>query len=114
MGRSKAGGARRVPMIGGFLFSALSMAALCGCAAQHAHADSGTAKGSIFDVRSFGAVGDGKTLSTSAIQKALDQCGAAGGGTVIFTAGTYLSKPLTLRTKTTLLLQKGAVLKATD
>ena len=114
MGRSKAGGARRVSIAGGFVFCAFSMAALCGCAAQHAHADSGTAKGSTFDVRSFGAVGDGKTLSTGAIQKALDQCGAAGGGTVIFPAGTYLSKPLTLRTKTTLLLQKGAVLKATD
>ncbi len=68
----------------------------------------------IFDVRAAGATGDGKTLDTAAIQKALDECGNAGGGTVRFPAGTYLSKPIFLRSKTTLELQKGATLKATD
>jgi polygalacturonase len=67
-----------------------------------------------FNVRRFGAVGDGKTIDTAAIQKALDECGHAGGGTVLIPRGTYLSKPLTLRTKTTLFLEKGAMLKATD
>ncbi len=66
-----------------------------------------------FDVREFGAKGDGRTLDTEAIQQALDECGKAGGGTVRFPAGTYLSKPITLRTKTTVLLDEGAKLQAT-
>jgi polygalacturonase len=68
----------------------------------------------IFDVRQFGAQGDGKTVDTAAIQKALNECGKAGGGTVRFPAGTYLSQPISLRSKTTLLLEPGATLKATD
>jgi polygalacturonase len=65
----------------------------------------------VFDVRQFGAKGDGKTLDTMAIQKALDECGQTG-GTVKFLRGTYLSQPLTVRAKTTVLLEEGATLLA--
>lgn len=68
----------------------------------------------IYDVREFGASGDGKSLDTVAIQRALDECGKAGGGIVRLPAGTYLSKPLTLRSKTTLVLDQDARLKASD
>ncbi len=68
----------------------------------------------VFNVREQGAKGDGKSLDTGAIQRALDACGDAGGGTVLFPPGTYLSQPLTLRTKTTLLIETGATLRATD
>jgi polygalacturonase len=68
----------------------------------------------IFEVRAYGAKGDGKTLDTTAIQQALDECGRAGGGVVRLDAGTYLSKPLELRTRTTLQLDTGATLLATD
>ncbi|HUJ10588.1 MAG TPA: glycoside hydrolase family 28 protein [Verrucomicrobiae bacterium] len=68
----------------------------------------------IFDVRQFGAKGDGKNLDTSAIQEALDECGKTGGGIVRFPAGTFLSKPIFLRNQTTLELGAGAVLQATD
>lgn len=68
----------------------------------------------VFDVREFGAKGDSKTLDTAAIQKALDECGNAGGGIVRFPAGTYLSKPIFLRSRITLQLDAGAVLQATD
>ncbi len=64
-----------------------------------------------YDVREFGAQGDGRTLDTAAIQKALDACGQTG-GTVKFPPGDYLSKPLTLRTRTTVLLEAGATLLA--
>ncbi len=67
----------------------------------------------VFDVRQFGAKGDGSTLDTEAIQEALDECGRAGGGIVRFAPGTYLSKPITLRTRTTVQLDGGAALQAT-
>ena len=66
----------------------------------------------VFDVRQSGAVGDGKTVDTAAIQKALDACTNAGGGTVKFPPGIYLSQPLTLHTKTIFQLDAGATLQA--
>ena len=68
----------------------------------------------VFDVREFGAKGNGKTLDTMAIQKALDECGNAGGGIVRFPVGTYLSKPIFLHSQMTLRLDAGAILQATS
>jgi polygalacturonase len=67
-----------------------------------------------FEVREFGAKGDGKTLDTVAIQKALDECGKSGGGILHFAPGTYLIQPIFLRSKTTLQLDADAKLLATD
>ena len=67
----------------------------------------------VFDVRLFGAKGDGKTLDTAAIQKALNKCADAGGGIVRFPAGIYLSKPIFLHSRTILQLEAGAILLAT-
>jgi polygalacturonase len=64
-----------------------------------------------FNVRDFGATGDGKTVDTAAIQKALDACKTSG-GTVEFPAGNYLSQPLTIRTKTIFQLDAGVTLQA--
>ena len=79
---------------------------------KNSRADGSTAR--VFDVKESGAKGDGKTLDTDAIQKALDECGKAGGGTVRFPAGTYLSKPISLHSSTTVQLDAGATLLATD
>ena len=88
-------------------FSALLFLIMPGISLEAADAGPGT-----FDVRQFGAKGDGRTLDTKAIQAALDACGQAG-GTVRFTAGTYLSQPITIRTnKTTVLIDAGATLLA--
>jgi polygalacturonase len=54
------------------------------------------------NVRDFGATGDGVTKDTAAIQKALDACAAAGGGTVAVPDGVYLTGSLTLGANTTL------------
>jgi polygalacturonase len=93
----------------------LAIAALLGVMACQASAPPVTEpKPRVFDVRQFGASGNGKDLDTAALQKALDACGQAGGGIVQLTAGTYLSKPIFLRNQTTLELETGAVLKGTD
>ena len=63
-----------------------------------------------FSVIDFGAVGDGVTLNTSAIQAALDKAGVAG-GQVVIPKGVFLCGPLTLQSKTNLVLEKDAVLK---
>jgi hypothetical protein len=62
------------------------------------------------NVRSFGASGDGKTKDTAAFQKALDACGAAGGGEVVVPAGNYLIGSIELKSRTTLRLEPSATL----
>jgi hypothetical protein len=59
--------------------------------------------------RDFGAVGDGETLDTAAIQAAIEAC-AGTGGTVILDAGTYYSGTIFLRSDLTLRLEEGAIL----
>ena len=81
--------------------------------AADAVATAGAISGKVFNVRDLGAKGNGQTLDTAAIQKALDECGKAGGA-VVFPAGTYLTRPITLRTRTTVRLDDGATIKATD
>ncbi len=49
------------------------------------------AEGKVFDIRRFGATGDGRTLDTAAVNKAVEACAAAGGGRVVFPPGKYLS-----------------------
>ena len=63
-----------------------------------------------YNITRFGATGDGETLSTEAIQSAIDACSESGGGTVIFPPGTYLSGTLMLRDHVNLHLHEGATL----
>jgi hypothetical protein len=64
----------------------------------------------IFNLRDFGACADGKTNDAAAIQKAVDACHKAGGGTVFIPPGDYLTGTIDLRTNVTLYLEAGATL----
>lgn len=66
--------------------------------------------GSVYDVRQRGAAADGSTPATKAIQVAVDACAAAGGGTVYFPPGRYLSGTIVLKSGVALELEAGAVL----
>jgi exo-poly-alpha-galacturonosidase len=62
-------------------------------------------------ITDFGAVGDGRTLNTNAIQTAIDRCAAAGGGVVIIPVGTFLSGAIFLKQGADLFIEKDGVLK---
>ncbi len=63
-----------------------------------------------FNVRNFGATGDGTTLDSPAIDKAIDAAAAAGGGTVLVPAGTYLSGSIHLQSNIHLVIDAGAII----
>jgi polygalacturonase len=62
------------------------------------------------DPQAYGAKADGVTKDTKAIQAAIDDCAAKGGGTVPFTKGVYVSAPILLKSGITLNLAGGATL----
>ena len=66
------------------------------------------------DVRTFGAAVDGKTFDTAAINKAIEAASAAGGGTVLFPAGSYLCYAIHLKSNVSLYLDQGATIIAAD
>lgn len=68
----------------------------------------------MFDVRTFGATGDGKTIDSPAINAAIEATAAAGGGTVVFPSGNYLSFSIRLKSKVDLYLAQGSVIIAAD
>ncbi|MBC7916018.1 MAG: glycoside hydrolase family 28 protein [Pyrinomonadaceae bacterium] len=71
-----------------------------------------TVFGASYDVKTYGAKGNGLTLDSHAINKAIEQASNAGGGTVIFPAGTYLSYSIRLKSNITLYIEQGATLLA--
>ena len=62
------------------------------------------------NVRDYGAVGDGTTKDTEALQLTIERCSMFGGGEVIFPAGNYLAGALALRSNVMLRLEEGATL----
>ena len=67
-----------------------------------------------FDVRAFGATGDGKTLDSPSINKAIEAASAVGGGTIMFPAGNYLCYSIRLKENISLYLDAGATIIAAD
>jgi polygalacturonase len=66
----------------------------------------------LFDVRTYGATGDGKTVDTPAINKAIEAAAAAGGGLVLLPAGEYLCFSIRLKSRVSLYLAQGATIVA--
>ena len=64
----------------------------------------------VFVANDFGAVNDGVTLSSPAIQKAIDACAAKGGGIVTLKPGTYVSGSLFLKNNVNLKIEKGVLI----
>ena len=68
----------------------------------------------IFDVRNFGATGDGKTLDTNAVNHAIEAAEAAGGGVVLFPPGMYLCFSIHLKSHVRLHLEEGSAIVAAE
>ncbi len=69
----------------------------------------------VFDIKQFGAVGDGKSNNAEAIQKAIDACTAAGGGRVIVPAGNvFVTGPFKLKSFVEFYVESGAKLLASS
>src|SRR6266567_503515 len=71
------------------------------------------ADASTFNVRDYGAKGDGATLDTAALNKAIEACATAGGGQVLVPPGKYLTGTVHLKSDVTLMLEAGATILGT-
>ena len=87
---------------------ALALAAGGVGAAATAHA----AATQVFNVKSYGATGNGSTIDTPAINKAIAAASAAGGDEVLFPAGTYESVSVHLKSNVQIYLDAGATIRA--
>lgn len=67
----------------------------------------------MFNVRDYGAVGDGTTLDTIAINAAIEACANQNGGIIYFPPGIYLSGSLHMKTNVTLFVDSEAILRGT-
>lgn len=100
--------------------AALSLTALASAPAAHAQnapraaLSTATIPTSDYDVRAYGAKGDGTTLDSPSINRAILAAAASGGGTIHFPRGTYLSFSIRLKSNIRLHLDQGAVILAAE
>jgi polygalacturonase len=106
--------ARRELLRFGGMGLAAAAAATVPAAYAAAQSPSSAMTPNVFDIRTYGAVGDGKTVASPAINKAIEAAAAAGGGTVHLPAGTWLSFSIRLKSHVNLYLSQGCTLLAAD
>jgi polygalacturonase len=82
------------------------------CCALTAFSTGIYAQGKIYNVKDFGAKGDGTTIDSDPINKAIETAASAGGGTVYFPAGTYASYSIRLKSHISLYIDQGATILA--
>jgi len=63
-----------------------------------------------FSIKDYGAIGDGQTLNTSAFEKTIAACNAAGGGHVVVPAGLWLTGPIQLKSNVDLHVDRGGLI----
>ena len=96
--------------IAGAGLTGFAVPAVVGAAPKAPTVAKDAAGGNMFDVRKYGAVADGKTIDSPAINKAIEAAAAVGGGTVYFPAGVYASYSIRLKSNIVLYLEQGATL----
>ncbi len=105
---------RELLRFGGMGFAAAAATAIPAAAVAATHPTKVSTTLAIYDIRTYGAVGDGKTVDSPAINKAIEAAAAVGGGTVLFPPGTWLSFSIRLKSHVALYLAQGATLLAAD
>jgi polygalacturonase len=70
-----------------------------------------TTRAQTFNIKDYGAVSDGKTINTAAIQKAVDACYQSGGGRVYVPAGVFITGTFHLKSNIDLYLESGAIIQ---
>jgi polygalacturonase len=96
------------------LFACLSVFDGHNASAQRRAARTQPNDAAVYSVRAYGARGDGKTVDTPAVNRAIEAAAAMGGGTVHFPAGTYLCFSIRLKSNVALHLDQGATILAAD
>ena len=74
----------------------------------------GNSSPNVFNVKQYGAIGDGRHLDSKAINKAIDAATKNGGGTVLIPAGNYLSGSIRLKSNISLFIDQGATIIAAE
>jgi polygalacturonase len=100
-------------LTGGFSVAAAAIPTVSFAASAQESAMATAPAQGVFDVRKYGATGDGKTLDTDSVNRAIEAA-AAGGGVVVFPAGLYLCFSIHLKSHVHLHLQQGSVIVAAD
>lgn len=97
----------------------LSISGICAASAQQyswqhlPHVSRPVFKKDTFNIVNFGAKADGITLNTKAINKAIDECSAKGGGVVLIPQGLWLTGPVVLKSNVNLHINRAALLQFT-
>jgi polygalacturonase len=92
----------------------MAATALPGVSLAAAKEPSAPATGGVFNVRTYGATGDGKTLDTPAVNTAIEEAANSGGGVVLFPPGMYLCFSIHLKSHVRLHLEEGSAIVAAD
>jgi polygalacturonase len=92
----------------------MAATALPGVSLAAAKEPSAPATGGVFNVRTYGATGDGKTLDTPAVNTAIEEAANSGGGVVLFPPGMYLCFSIHLKSHVRLHLEEGSAIVAAE